>query len=212
MRKISEYLRQTRESKFYTLEHVERATKIKKEYLQLLEAGDFRKLPSESYALGFVKSYASFLGLEPEKAAAMFRREYESEKIHIVPTYKKREHLIQKRFRYAPQIGIGILVVVIVLVYLGFQYSSFFLGPKLKVTQPVNGEVVKSNKVVVKGTTNPYATVTVEDEEVRVELDGTFEKDVFVFTGKKEIIVISRNRFGKSSEEKINITVESAGE
>lgn len=209
MRKISEYLRETRESKVYSIDQVEKATKIKKEYLRLLEAGEFRKLPSESYALGFVKSYASFLGLDSEKAAAMFRRENESEKIHFLPTYKKKEHLIQKRLRYAPQIGIGILAAVVVLIYLGFQYSSFFFGPKLEVIQPKNGEAVKSNKVVVKGTTNPYATVTVEDEEVRVELDGTFEKDVFVFTGKKEIVIISKNRFGKSTEEKINITVES---
>lgn len=210
MRKISEYLHETRQSKFFSLDHIERVTKIKKEYLLMLESGDFRKLPSESYALGFVKNYAAFLGIEPEKAAAMFRREYESEKIHIVPTYKKREHLLQKRFRYGPQILVGIIVFLVVLTYLGFQYSSFFLGPKLEVTQPVNGEVVKSNKVVVKGTTNPYATVTVEDEEARVELDGTFEKDVFVFTGKKEIVIVSKNRFGKASVEKITITVESA--
>ena len=136
MRKVSEYLRQTRESKFYSLDHVEKSTKIKKEFLMLLEAGNFDKLPSESYALGFVKTYASFLDLDPEKAAAMFRREYQSEKIHFVPTYKKKEHLIEKRFRYGPQILIGTIVVLIVFIYLGFKYSSFFLGPKLEVIQP----------------------------------------------------------------------------
>jgi len=208
MRKVSEYLRQTRESKFYSLDHVEKSTKIKKEFLMLLEAGNFDKLPSESYALGFVKTYASFLDLDPEKAAAMFRREYQSEKIHFVPTYKKKEHLIEKRFRYGPQILIGTIVVLIVFIYLGFQYSSFFLGPKLEVIQPQNGEIVKTNKIVVKGKTNPYATVTVEDEEVRVQLDGTFEKDVFVFTGKKSIYVVSKNRFGKSTKKNVTINVQ----
>lgn len=210
MRKISEYLRETRESQGYSLDQAEKATKIKRQFLQLVEAGEFRSLPSESYAIGYVKSYAVFLGLDPKTAAAMFRREYESDKIHFVPTYKKKEHLLQKRLRYAPQIGIVFLVILIVLVYLGFQYSSFFLGPKLEVIEPQDGAVVSTNKIVVKGKTNPYATILVEDESVRVELDGTFEKDVFVFTGKKEIPVISKNRFGKSTEKIIHITVESA--
>ncbi|MBP6098841.1 MAG: helix-turn-helix domain-containing protein [Candidatus Levybacteria bacterium] len=208
MRKISEYLRDTRESQGLTLEQAEKSTKIKQEFLKLLESGEFRKLPSESYALGFVKNYAVFLKLNPEKASAMFRREYESEKIHFVPSYKKKEHLLQKRLKNAPKIGIGVAVVLIVFIYLGFQYSSFFLGPKLEITDPKNGSIVTTNKVEVKGKTNPYATVVVEDEEVRVELDGTFEKDVFVFTGKKEILVISKNRFGKSTKKTVQITVE----
>lgn len=60
MRKISEYLRDTRESQGLTLEQAEKSTKIKQEFLKLLESGEFRKLPSESYALGFVKNYAVF--------------------------------------------------------------------------------------------------------------------------------------------------------
>ena len=75
MRRVSDILREEREKKNLSLEYIEKTTKIRVEYLKAIEEGRFHTLPSESYALGFVKNYASFLGLSRARIVALFRRE-----------------------------------------------------------------------------------------------------------------------------------------
>lgn len=208
MRKISEILRQERLSKNLKLEDIERETKIRRSFLEALERGDFKKLPSESYALGFVKTYASFLGFSVSNAAALFRREYEGKKEEIVPQYKKKPVAKKQIFLRSPRGYFIVLLALIIIGYLVFQFSFLFIGPGLEITSPTEGQMVKTNVVEVSGKTDPYATVLVNGEEVYVDLSGTFKKTIYVYSGEQRITVVSKNRHGKESEKKITIDVE----
>lgn len=209
MRKISEILKESRLKKHLTLADVERDTKIKKQFLEYLERGEFKKLPSESYALGFVKNYASYLGISVVTAAALFRRENESSKIDIMPSYKKKTQSSSKKFLLRSPRGFFILgIIIVVSIYLAFQFSFLFVGPKLSVYSPKKDTVIDSNVVEVEGKTDPYATVTVNGEEVYVDLTGSFRKTLYVYSGDSEIVVISKNRYGKESESRIQVKVE----
>ena len=73
-------LKAARLEKSLTLEDVSKATKIKSSFLEYIENGEYQKLPSVSYAHGFVRNYASFLGLDEKELLAIFRREYKFEK------------------------------------------------------------------------------------------------------------------------------------
>ncbi len=55
--------------------NVAEATKIKPRHLEAIEACDARALPALPYAVGFVKVYAGFLGLDVEAIAAQFKRD-----------------------------------------------------------------------------------------------------------------------------------------
>jgi cytoskeleton protein RodZ len=61
-----EQLRQARQERDLTLEQAARATHIRQRYLEALEAGDLDQLPSRVQARGFLRAYASYLGLNPE--------------------------------------------------------------------------------------------------------------------------------------------------
>ncbi len=50
-----------------SLKEIENATSIRISFLQAIEEGRVDRLISPVYAQGFIKQYASFLGLEPEK-------------------------------------------------------------------------------------------------------------------------------------------------
>jgi transcriptional regulator with XRE-family HTH domain len=63
---IGQQLRQTRQERDIPLEQVARATHIRLHYLQAIEAGDLDRLPSPVQARGFLRAYASYLGLDPE--------------------------------------------------------------------------------------------------------------------------------------------------
>lgn len=63
-------LRDTRVLADLTLADVERDTRINRIYLEAIEDGRFGDIPAPIYARGFVRSYAHYLGLDPEESVA----------------------------------------------------------------------------------------------------------------------------------------------
>ncbi len=66
-------IREAREARGLTLAQAYAQTHVPIEYLEALERGDLDKLPTETYALGFLNSYCQFLELDPEPFADQFR-------------------------------------------------------------------------------------------------------------------------------------------
>ena len=64
--KIGQQLLQAREARSLSLEEAAYATRIKPYYLQAIESGDFSSLPSPAQGRGFIRTYANFLGLDPQ--------------------------------------------------------------------------------------------------------------------------------------------------
>lgn len=73
MIQLGQMLREARESKGISLAKAEEATKIRRKYLQALEETDYDALPPSVYSRGFLHSYATYLGLDPEEALAAYR-------------------------------------------------------------------------------------------------------------------------------------------
>ena len=64
MFEIGATLREARERRQLTWEQVEAETKIRAKYLRALEEEEFDSLPSGTYVRGFLRAYASYLGLD----------------------------------------------------------------------------------------------------------------------------------------------------
>lgn len=208
MRNISEILKEERERKNLSIQDVINATKIKRSFLVAIENADFKALPSESYALGFVKNYAQFLGIPEDKAAALFRREYEAKVIEIMPKFRKGDNIQRRKlFLRSPKGYLILTVGFLVLSYIVYQFSFLFLGPKLQIASPKPGEVVSTSIVSVSGKTDPYATVMVNNQEVYVDLTGSFKKNLYVYTGETKISITAKNRYGKTTKKDVAISV-----
>src|SRR5258708_37869825 len=83
---LSQRLHNERVLRKLSLDDVAAATKIKSRFLAAIERGEYHKLPSPAYAQGFVKNYASFLGLPKTEVTAFFRREFDSRKaLKVLP-------------------------------------------------------------------------------------------------------------------------------
>jgi cytoskeletal protein RodZ len=67
---IGNQLKAAREARSLTLQEVSGATYMRTHYLQALEAGDFESLPSNTQARGFLRTYASYLGLDADALLA----------------------------------------------------------------------------------------------------------------------------------------------
>jgi cytoskeleton protein RodZ len=70
---LGEGLRAAREARELSLQDVSDSTKIHPKILDALEALDMGRLPSRPFAIGFVRSYANFLGVDAERAIARFK-------------------------------------------------------------------------------------------------------------------------------------------
>ncbi len=66
LKKIGDTLKQKRKERNLSLKEVENATSIRMGYLQAIEEGELSKLISPVYAQGFVRQYATFLGIDGE--------------------------------------------------------------------------------------------------------------------------------------------------
>jgi transcriptional regulator with XRE-family HTH domain len=69
---LGEILRETRESRGISLAEAERGTKIRQKYIAALEDDNLAALPGPVYARGFVRNYASYLGLDPQEIIRIF--------------------------------------------------------------------------------------------------------------------------------------------
>lgn len=74
MDSIGETLREARHAKQVSLEDAARATKIKVDILDKLEADDYSGMASPLYTKGFLKLYADYLGLNGQEIADTFLR------------------------------------------------------------------------------------------------------------------------------------------
>jgi cytoskeletal protein RodZ len=72
MGELGNTLSRARRARAITLEDVERDTHVSRRYLQALENEDFSSFPAPVYARGFLRTYARYLGLNPEELLRVF--------------------------------------------------------------------------------------------------------------------------------------------
>ena len=70
---IGPSLREARIRRGIGLDRVEAATRIRTRYLEAIEDDRWEELPAEAYAKGFLRTYASYLELDPQQYLAAYR-------------------------------------------------------------------------------------------------------------------------------------------
>ena len=199
MIRIGVQFQEERKRQSLTLEEVARATKIREEFLSAIEGGDHKKLPSSAYAYGFVRNYAKFLGLPVEKSLALFRRDFDEKKsIEILP-----RGLISSGVLSIPKFKIGrsafltTAVLITIIAFLLFQYRSALFNPTLTLDSPTENQTISSLTFEVRGKTDPNATLTVDTEQIPIDADGSFQKEISVFPGRRSLTFQVENKFGR---------------
>lgn len=203
MRTVGQILKETREEKFYTLEQVEKSTKIRKELLIALENDDYSKLPPATFVQGFIKNYARFLGLDGGKLLAVFRREF-SDKKHKPYIMDAFVHPLGKtKLKITPSRVFGVVIALVVLTfftYLWIQYRQFVGAPPLNVASPADQMTTDVPVIVVEGKTDPEVKVLVNSQEIPVGVDGGFKKELTLSAPINKIDIVAASKFGQKTE------------
>jgi cytoskeletal protein RodZ len=209
MIKIGQQFAQVRQEKGLTLTQVSHATKIREDFLRAIEHGDYKVLPGSSYAYGFVRNYAKFLGLPVEKSLALFRREFdETKNVEILPRgFTNPKEYSVSRFKIGRTAIAVFLVCLVVVAFIIFQYRAALFNPSLKVDSPKANSTLNSLNIEVTGRTDPEAILTIDGSQVSVDENGKFTKQITVFPGDVIIEIKAENKFGKVSEIKRPVKV-----
>jgi cytoskeleton protein RodZ len=72
---VGQDLRAARLRRGDDLATVSRSLKIRKDHLEAVEEDNFAGLPGKTYAIGFVRSYSGYLGLDPAKTVERYKQE-----------------------------------------------------------------------------------------------------------------------------------------
>lgn len=180
-------------------------------YLEALEENRFDELPATTFVKGYIKTYAHVFGFDHKPLLALLRRDYkESAKGRLIP----REFIKPVLKKRARKSSITILLAVLIAIflslfgYVGFQWYNLTKPPKLQVLQPEEQAIV-SSKVIVEGETLPDAIVTVNEQPVALQQDGSFRTEVIVPNEGISLFVIqAKDRRGKVSTIERSVTVQ----
>ena len=172
-RAVGRLLRDQREARGLTVTDIEKKIRIRRHYVEALEAGRFDLLPGAAYIPAFLRAYATHVGLEPEKVLTAYQLS------GAVPI--KRPVSLPADFpiveRRAP-IGLAVLTILLVV---GAGYGVWHFLPRQSTVisekvPPVPDRLLAlrpaSPAAPVKSTseaTQPVAVpVTVQSQETRV--------------------------------------------
>lgn len=193
---VGEILASGRERKKLTLEQVEKATKIRSKFLLAIENNQFDKLPPGTFTKGFIKNYAAYLGLPVNQTLAFYRRQVNEDK----PTMPLQ---IKSKSRFPVNLSLtGIATTLLVcafFVYLAFSYFRYAGSPTLVLTSPEKNAVVKEEQIEVSGKTDPNVVLSINNQEVAINENGSFMTKITLSPGLNTITVAAVNKFNRKS-------------
>ena len=117
---IGVLLQAARKNRNEDLSDVAKKLRIRQVYLEAIENDQFKILPGDIYAVGFIKSYSKHLGLDSEEIIKRYKSE--------ISKYKTKEDL--KFPAYVPQHGIpggSILLLGLMIAIVSYSGWYFFV-------------------------------------------------------------------------------------
>ncbi len=203
---LGEKLAKKRISQGLDLKDIEKAIRIRWKYVEAIENGRYDILPPDVYVRGFVRTYATFLQLDPDKVMKL----YERERGLIENVRKAKAGAPVVKPIDAPKVVItpktltvgGIVFAsLMILLYIGWQVGILTAPPKLSVLSPKDNINIASSTTTVEGTTDNGATVTINDVGVGIDQEGKFKEKISLQNGVNIIHIKAQNKLGKYTQQ-----------
>jgi cytoskeletal protein RodZ len=203
---LGEKLAKKRISLGLDIKDIEKAIRIRWKYIESIENGRYDNLPPDVYVRGFIRNYAAYLKLDPDKVMKLYERErglIENVKKAKAGTAKAKPFEKAKLVITPKTLTLGGIVAgsLLILIYIGWQVSILTAPPRLTVNSPKDNVNISSSSTTVDGTTDNGATVTINDVEIGTDQAGNFKEKISLQNGVNVIHIKSQNKLGKYTEQ-----------
>lgn len=131
---VGEILRRSREYYKKTIPEISSVLRIRNSQVEAIESGDIDDLPGRVYAIGFVRSYAEYLGLDSDQVVELF-------KIQHVGRRKRPDYIFPISADESSRPGKVILIVSIVLIVVMLIFAApnaIKINPDIEITPPAD--------------------------------------------------------------------------
>lgn len=169
---IGEEIRAARESTGLSLQDISEQLHISATYLGAIERLDTKALPSPGYVLGFMRSYAKFLGLDVVEAVARYKVDSE-----IPSDLGKRNspHFVERRSLRLPKGSLAAGAILAVFGLLAAWYSmtsTAFTAPPDSLRMPVTADLGLTAQQVKTGDPDSVALKAIAASWVEITDDS----------------------------------------
>lgn len=180
--KVGTMLRDVRTKNKISIEQVASDLKIKSAYLVAIENSDYDNIPAHPYGLGFVRSYANYLGLNSTRIAQIFKEETEKTsapkiKYNVYTSEEATETNIQNRK------------------YIIISFAMLIVGYILWISFSNSEEQITTNEL-----TNTSVEETTSDYTLQVEDFTNKNEEQEEVQPQEEQITITEEEFSETTE------------
>lgn len=125
---FGEDLRREREMREISIREISETTKISTRFLEAIEQGEFSSLPAPVFTRGFIREYASYLGLDAEEIVDRYMSIVERQEKQLEHEEEEMRDRISGRLPLGPGSGalkwIVIAIIAIAILGAGVYYVS----------------------------------------------------------------------------------------
>lgn len=208
-RSLGSILKAARTKADITLEDAEMQTRIRLKHLQALESGDYQSLPADAYNIGFIRCYAEFLHLSPEKILGMYREERSQSRFTPVKEVNLAPIRTNEwKFLITPKVlGIASAFLMFggIVAYIAAQLNEFTQPPVIALSNESSEFTSEKDTVKLNGVTTEGSIIFMNNEPIVVTPSGQFSQDVQLAPGINEVLISAKSRAGKQSQKSVKI-------
>jgi transcriptional regulator with XRE-family HTH domain len=195
---LNEILKSLREKHRLSLENLAHNLKTTVSQIEILEKGEFKKIPYlnlkrilEKYEIFFKLKEGELLGL-----------------INKVDYFQENQKLFKSQntnFFINFNFYFYLFFSLIILAVIFFQLTSLLLPPQIKIIYPPDGLITNKNIIVISGYTDKRSSLFINNEEVLYDEKGYFSKTALLKTGLNKFEFLAKNYWGLKKKIIINV-------
>ena len=208
--KVGAMLKEMRLQKGLKIAEISKHLCIRKHYIEAIEESDYKEIPAFPYGIGFIRSYANFLGLNGENIVDLYKEETQGDRNKDTKVLEPQKDALMPEVRY-----VLISIVAIVLIYIVWVLFN-------SREEAVDEDFAEQNNIVMNGEAvviedfNVNSSATEENDNNAISTDANVETQIVVSDGvynenSEEIVGDSEKTSEAKVEEKADAIIPSKG-
>jgi len=203
---LGQRLQQIRKDRHFSLSYVAATLRIRPDYVEAIEASNYKALPSGVFVRHYIRNYAKLLRISSDEINQQLEDELRVyNETPEIPTLKR--HLSKKPLRLIQ------VVVVVGMVFLCLGIGLYFIyevsnavQPPTLTLEPVPTTVTADQRVLtITGQTAPEAIVSINDQPIAVQADGDFSQAMTLQTGSNVFKIVAKTKRSKPNTQYIQV-------
>lgn len=100
------------------------------------------------------------------------------------------------------------VIVILACIVLGYTYFAsrdYILGPKIIISEPINGTTISTSTVIIKGQALRIQDIILNNRPILIDEKGNFSETLLLFPGYNVAVISAHDKFNRTIEYKLEL-------